>query len=166
MNTHVPIPFTDIDRVLSILNKISLFGGLSDIHLAAVFKTLERVTYVDGETIFEEGGSPSEIFIILEGSVKVVLNYNHSPLVIAEFSVGNCLGETSAIGIQPHSATAIAHGSVELLVLTKKALMTFFHEDPKLFGYITLNIAREACRRLSKADNTLLHYVNRGVKFS
>ncbi len=155
---HIPIPFTEIDRVIPILNKISLFGGLQEQHLHTVYRSLQLVKYTDSELIFEEGDSPSNIYIILTGTVKMVLNYGEEPLELIEFSVGNCIGETSVIGIQPHSATAVAQGEVELLVLSRSALMSFFHEDTELFSYVILNIAREACRRLGRADNTILHY--------
>ena len=46
----------------------------------------------------------------------------------------------------------------DLVVLPASALHTLFEQDAKLFGMLILNIAREACRRLHKTDEILLHY--------
>ena len=60
--------------------------------------------------------------------------------------------------ILPHSATALVVEDAELLVLSQEALRTLYREDAPLFGLLILNIAREACRRLQKTDEILLHY--------
>jgi len=74
------------------------------------------------------------------------------------YGVGRCFGETSAIGILPHSASAVAVEDTELIVLSTRALHRLYLEDTKLFGMLILNIAREACRRLHRTDEILLHY--------
>lgn len=81
--------------------------------------------------------------------------------MIASFKEGNCVGETGVIGIQPHSATAIAMTDTDLIVLTSEELLAIYETDKDLFGCLMLNIAREACRRLHKTDETLLHYFHR-----
>ena len=60
----VYLPLTDIENVLPVLDKISLFGGLSEKQLYTLFKTLEKVTYEQGELIFKEGDPSSHIYII------------------------------------------------------------------------------------------------------
>ena len=46
----------------------------------------------------------------------------------------------------------------ELMILSQKALLELHQTDSELFGILILNIAREACRRLYKTDQILLHY--------
>ena len=38
-------PLLDIENVLPILNKITIFGGLNDAQLFKIFKILEKVEY-------------------------------------------------------------------------------------------------------------------------
>ena len=78
---------------------------------------------------------------------------------LAEFSVGQCFGETSLIGIQPQSATMMAEEDSELILFSGTALHSLYKEDTKLFSKILLNIARETCRRLAQTDDVMLHYV-------
>lgn len=151
----------EIADILPILNEISIFAGLSDKQLHTLFRLLEKVCYKKGEKVFEQDSQPSHIYIIQSGSVKLVINEKSDPLELIVFGQGQCLGETSVIGIQPHAATAIAIEDTELIVLSRNALLSLVKTDLDLFSILILNIAREACRRLHKTDEILLHYVLR-----
>jgi len=154
-------PLLDIEDVLPILNEISILAGLSDKQLYTLFRLLEKTSYKKGEKIFEQGCQPSHIYIIQSGSVKLVINERSDLLELIVLGEGQCFGETSVIGIQPHAATAIAVEDTELIVLSRNALLSLLKTDLELFSILILNIAREACRRLHKTDEILLHYVFR-----
>lgn len=156
----VYLPFLDVENILPILNKISIFGGLSEQQLYFVFRHLEKVSYKADEYIFRQGEQPSHIYIVKSGQVKIVIESEGGPLEICVFEVGQCFGETSVITIQRHSASAIAVKDTELIVLSRSALFSIFDSDKELFAMLILNIAREACRRLHKTDEILLHYVH------
>lgn len=152
------IPFVDVESILPILSKISLFGGLTDAQLHVVFGLLEQTHYDQGEFIFEEGDPPSDIYIVRTGSVELVLDAEDSRLAEAVFTVGQCFGETALIGIEKHTAAAIAKEGTDLIVLPREGLFGLWETDKELFGMLVLNIAREACRRLHRADQVLLRY--------
>lgn len=147
-----------IEEILPILNKISIFGGLNDKQRSSLFKLLGKASYSEGEYIFKEGESPSHIYIIRSGKVKIVSNVDNEPYELIEFNVGQCFGETAVIAIQPHAASAIAIEDTELIILSRKAILSIFDSDKSLFSILILNIAREACRRLHKTDEIMLHY--------
>jgi CRP/FNR family cyclic AMP-dependent transcriptional regulator len=158
VNTQATEPLLAIEDVLPILSDISVFGGLTEAQLHTVFQLLERASFKRREFVFEQGDPPSHIYIVLKGKVELVLNVEGSYLAQAVFPVGHCFGETSAIGIEPHTASAIAVEPTDLIVLPTSALFKIWELDKALFGMLILNIAREACRRLAKTDETLLHY--------
>lgn len=151
-------PLLDIKNVLPILNKISIFAGLTDKQLYSLFRLLQRVSYKTGETIFHQGTQPSHIYVIQSGRIKLVVSRDDTSFELVVFEQGDCFGETSVIGIQPHVATAIAIEDSELIVLPKKALLSIYKQDLELYTILLLNIAREACRRLHHSDQVLLHY--------
>jgi CRP-like cAMP-binding protein len=152
-------PLLGIENVLPILNKISIFAGLSDPQLYTLFKLLSRVSYKANEFVFEQGEEPSYIYIVKTGKVKIVVWEEQVPLELIVFEEGHCFGEASVIGIQPHEGTAIALTDTELIVLSREALMSIYESDKELFGILILNIAREVCRRLHASDDILLHYL-------
>ncbi|MBN1764944.1 MAG: cyclic nucleotide-binding domain-containing protein [Sedimentisphaerales bacterium] len=153
------LPLLDIENVLPILNKISIFAGLKEDKLYELFRQLEKVSYKAGEVIFRQGEQPSHIYIIKKGRVKLVVSDDDTPLELTVFEEGYCFGESSVIGIQPHAATAIALEDTELIVLSSSTLIKTYETDLELFSILLLNIARETCRRLHASDEVLLHYV-------
>ena len=58
-------PLTNIEEVLAVLNKISIFGGLNEKQLYEIFKLLMVVNYEEGEFIYKRGEAPSSIYIII-----------------------------------------------------------------------------------------------------
>jgi len=155
-------PLLDIETIIPLLNKIAIFGGLTEKELYIVFRKLEKIYYRANECIFRQGEEPAYIYIILKGKVKIFVEAKGSSLELFEFGEGKCFGETAVIGIQSHSANAIAVEDTELAVLSRENLLSFFEYDKELFGKLILNIAREACRRLHKTDEIILHYFLEG----
>lgn len=154
-------PIVNIAEVLPILGKISIFGGLSEVHLANIINRLRRISFKKDERVFRQGEESAHIYIVFSGEIRIVADIETRSLELVAFKTGDCFGETSVIGIQPHSATALALMDTELLVLSREALLSIFETDKDLFGRLILNIAREACRRLHNTDETLLHYVGK-----
>ncbi len=148
----------DVENVLPILNKISILGGLDDKQLYTVFHLLEVEHYQKGEFIFRQGDAPSHIRIIRSGRVRMVENVDGTPMELVEFKTGDCFGEVSVLAIHPHTASALAIEKTDLLVVPRDKLFHLYHSDPQLFGMLMMNIAREACRRLSKTEDVMLHY--------
>ena len=152
----------DFESIAPIIKKIALFGGLTDEQINSVGALLETVSYRHGDLIFQEGKEPSHIYIIKSGKVKIVCETkNKNPFEIVVLDVGECFGETSVIGILPHSGSALATEETELIVLSRNILMKLYQTDAKLFGIIILNIAREACRRLYRTNYALLQYASK-----
>ena len=148
----------DLSELASILDKITIFGGLKEDQLRHVLHHCHVRRFDRDDVIFRQGESPSDIYVTLEGRVRIVVDYEAAPMELVEFEAGDCFGETSAIGILPHSASAVPVEPVRLLMLPREGLLAIHREDPSLFGLLILNIAREACRRLHHTDQTFLHY--------
>lgn len=148
----------DFEAIRPLVNAISILGGLNDQQLRSIVARMDEASYASGTRIFEQGQSPSHIFVIRRGRVRIVANIDSEPLELVEYGQGQCFGETSAIGIEPHSATAVAVEPTDLLLLSAQALHDLYKTDPPLFGMLILNIAREACRRLHRTGETFLHY--------
>jgi CRP-like cAMP-binding protein len=152
-------PLTDVKSVMAILNKISIFGGLNEPQLSEVLKLLKKVNYKRDEFIYKQGEPADHIYIIAKGEVKIVVGNESESYELVAFSQGDCFGETSVIGIQPHCASALAIVDTELIVLERSSLLSIYENDKELFGLLILNIARETSRRLHRSDDILAHYL-------
>ena len=156
------LPLLDVENVLPILNRIAILGGLDDAQLYTVFHLLEVEHYNEGEFVFRQGDAPSHIRIIRSGRVRIVEDVDGTPLELFEFKPGDCFGETSVLAIHTHTANALAMEDTELLVIPRDKLFGLYESDPKLFGMLMMNIAREACRRLNQTEDIMLHYALNG----
>jgi len=160
MDGHKPLEtLLSVEEVLPILNRITVLAGLNEKQLYSLFRLLKVVDYQHDETVFHQGSEPSYIYIIERGHIKLVVSNDHTPLELIELETGACFGETAVIGILPHEVSAIAEGNVRLIVLSRETLLNLYQTDLELYSLLILNIAREACRRLARTDQILLHYV-------
>lgn len=148
----------DLEEFFKLKTRTSILGGLDDNHVSELLSKMKTDQYGDEEPIFYIGDPASAIYIVLRGAVRLDFGDDLHPLSQIEFQPGDCFGETSVIGIQPHSAGAVARGEVTLLKLTTNTLHSLYETDTKLFAMLLLNIAREASRRLHHTDSLFLAY--------
>ncbi len=149
----------DYNEILSILDKISIFGGLTRKQLSIIFEDLKKIYVNEGEYIFKQGGSPDNIYIIRSGSIKIREEFEgKEPYDIITFSTGECFGETELIGIFPYIASAIAFEKSELIVFSRKTLRKLYKTELPIFSSIILNVARESCRRLAQTNMRVFEF--------
>lgn len=149
------IPFNEM---APILKKVTVFSGFDETNIRMVCDRCEVLSFEPGTIIIEECSPATEIFIILRGTVSIILGLRNEPFELMRFGSGNCLGEASVIGIQKHSASAVAVEESMLLVLSRTVLMEIFETDKTLFSLLILNIARELARRLSQSNELIFKY--------
>lgn len=155
MGDEHSISFND---VASILKNVTVFSGMDDKNLRMICDRCEVISFDSGTVIIQENTPATEIFILLKGSVAIVLGLPEEPFELLRFGSGNCLGEASVIGIQKHSASAITVEKSTLLVLSRSVLMEIFEIDKALFSLLILNIARELARRLHHSNELIMKY--------
>jgi len=156
--------FNDYSDVLLILDKISIFGGLTKPQLSIIFKELKKTSIKKGEFIFEQGKSPDNIYIIQKGCVHIVEELSSELLDLISFNTGDCFGETELIGIFPYIASAVATEDTDLIVFPRKALRVLYKQHLPIFSIIVLNIARESCRRLAQADKRMFELLEKNKR--
>ncbi len=148
-----------IDKEIhAMLKSVTIFSGVDDENLDKIFTQCEVIERKAGEVLIEEDTEATQIFILLEGAVKVVLNLKNEPLDIVELGPGHCVGEASIIGIQKHCASAVIVKNARVLVFPRHVLMDIYNNDKELFSLLILNIARELARRLYRTDQELLKF--------
>jgi CRP-like cAMP-binding protein len=141
---------------LEMLKHVTVFAGIDEEKLLRLCDRCRMVSFKAGEKVITEGTISSEIYIILQGRLRIVLNADTEPLEILELRPGHCVGEASVIGVQCHSASVIAIEDVQLLEFSRQLLMDMADNDKDMFSLIILNIARELARRLYNTDKILL----------
>ncbi|WP_028893865.1 hypothetical protein [Syntrophorhabdus aromaticivorans] len=57
-------PLKDIDSVIAILSRISVWGGFTSEQQAKIYNRLEVGTFKKGEYVFRKGDQPTHIYIV------------------------------------------------------------------------------------------------------
>ncbi|MCS5421974.1 MULTISPECIES: cyclic nucleotide-binding domain-containing protein [Psychrilyobacter] len=142
-------------KIIELLPKTSLFGGVEKVDLDSFIETLSERSYIAGENIFEEGGSPGDSYLLLEGEVKLTVIGRR----LFKIGPGRVFGIASPLGIQKQIVTATADTDIVLAVIPKMTLYLLEKENPRLFGKIILNEARDLARALKGMKEIILDYI-------
>lgn len=144
----------DLAELLSLREKISLFGGLSDQHLRVLAVNLKAQNLAAGECVFQQGQLPCNIYIVLSGQVGFSVIREDNSTAKMQFRAGDCFGETAVIGIMPQLGRAETQTDARVMVMSRSCLMDIARIDAELFGVLMMNIAREVSRRLHSFVST------------
>lgn len=139
-------------NIYGLLTHIPILGALTQSELDELLPLFILKKYKSGETIISEGGSPTNLYLIKKGDVSVKKN----GFELLRLGFGDSFGEVEIIGILPYLASCIAITDCEIWVLPKKVLYSMKVNNTELFIKFILNISRECCRRLAKADKFIM----------
>src|ERR1043165_36911 len=100
-------------RVIDNLRRAEIFGGLLDEELLKVADLCKALRVAAGKAVFTEGDGGDELFIIHEGSVRVMINTRKpdgsvAPSTINMLYAGQCFGEMILLNSAARSATVVA----------------------------------------------------------
>lgn len=116
------------DRQLELLASVPLFAGSSKRQLRGVLDWTKEYRYEPGATIVHEGAKGDELFLLLEGRAVV----SRSGKTLTRLTAGDFFGEMAVIDGRPRTATVVADGPVDCLVLKQKDFKALLEGDPLL----------------------------------
>ena len=113
-----------------------------------LFRHAENIqTFAAGETIFTEGSTGREMYVVLEGSVDI--RVGNKTLDVT--GPGGVFGEMALIDSSARSATAIAKDDCTLALVDEREFLRMAERTP-LF---TLNVMQILAGRLRRMDSML-----------
>jgi CRP/FNR family cyclic AMP-dependent transcriptional regulator len=120
-----------------------------------------RRPFSAGQVLFSEGDDGRDVFIVLDGVVKLVTTAASGQQVILDLeSAGSLLGELSAIDGQPRSATAEAVTPIDVLVVRFEAFRNFLESQPRaateLLGVVAARLRESSQRQLEFGSSDAL----------
>jgi CRP/FNR family cyclic AMP-dependent transcriptional regulator len=142
------------------LRRCGLFGGADDDAIATLVRVLRVRRFRRGETIFHQGDPGDALFVVDQGSVKVVLPSDEGaePAIVAILGPGEFFGELAILDGAPHSATIVAVEPTETLVLHRDAFLSLIDSDPGLRRALLASLATEIRRLTGHVED--LHFLD------
>ncbi len=130
---------------LEALRRCRLFARLDEERLAPLAASLRARRFRNGETIFHQDDPGDALHVVAAGAVKIVLPSaeDEEPAIIATLAPGDFFGELALFDDAPRSATAIAIGPTETLVLRRDKFLELIDEDQSLRRALLSSLADE-----------------------
>lgn len=147
-------------RVIDNLRRVEIFAGLSDEELLHVADLCRAVRAPSGKVIFNEGDEGAEMYIIHEGSVRVMINTRTpdgsvAPSTINMLYSGQCFGEMILLNSASRSATISAAAPTTLIVIREDDFRNLCESNPRIGYQVIRNLAQDLAYKL-RSSNLLL----------
>jgi CRP/FNR family cyclic AMP-dependent transcriptional regulator len=135
----------EVQAGLGGLRTCGLFAGVDDAHLEGVARQMRARRYRSGETIFHQDDPGDSLHVVVEGAVKIVLPSaeDGEPAIIATLRPGDFFGALALLDGAPRSATAVALGRTETLILRRDAFLELVEQDSSLRIALFASLAGE-----------------------
>jgi serine/threonine protein phosphatase PrpC len=98
-----------------VLANMPLFARLTERELLRVMQAVQVREFHDGEVVIREGDKGDELFIVLEGKVRV----SRGEQLLTQLGQGEHVGEMALIRSVPRSASVTAIGEAELIAIRR-----------------------------------------------
>jgi HEAT repeat protein len=129
-------------KELIALKRVPLFSTLTLEQLASIDRLMVTRTYVKGEPIFTKGDVGSELYVVLEGEIRIHLDHEGREVTLARIGPSMVLGEMAVFDEQPRSASAQASADTTVRVLRRDKLRAVVHEHPEVLLEFVKNLSQ------------------------
>lgn len=140
-----------------------LFSELSSAIIEQLCQGSLLMPVETGAAVIREGDAPTDMYVVLAGELEVLKASDKGTEVrVALLGPGDWFGEAAMMDKKPRSATVRSVAPSRLMRID----VEFFNEvlttdDPKAYGIVMRNIAKELGRRLRIADKVMAQVVGR-----
>jgi CRP-like cAMP-binding protein len=140
-----------LDTEVQSLRQVPMFRDIDASRLKLLAFTSERVHFAAGQKLFSQGDAGDAAYVILEGSVDVLLDSAKGPITVARLGRNALVGEMALVGDMPRSATNTAASEVIALRIDKRVFLELLSQFPQ----IALAVVREIAQRLERTNAQL-----------
>lgn len=140
--------------ILETLSKNSLFDNVSEDYLQMMVSNRVEVNLDPGEFLFHQGEMGKGMYILVEGSIDVVLETEDRKIlkVLATLKPGDYVGEVCMLSPQERTASVHAKDKAKLLYIDAQHFLRDVEgKDPNALQ-ISHNVALTLSERLKKAN--------------
>lgn len=139
----------NVEKLKNFFKEGSLFSNLSDEELNQLAQIARERKFDRNQVIFYEGDLGGSLYIIVSGTVKIVMMSDDGrEHILGLLHEGDFFGEISLIDGEPRSATAIALEKSNVVMISRDDFVRLLRENPEM----SLKIMIILCERLRKTD--------------
>jgi len=129
-------------KELIALKRVPLFSTLTLEQLGSIDRLMVTRTYAKDEPVFTKGDVGSELFVVLDGEIRIHLDHEGREVTLARIGPSMVLGEMAVFDEQPRSASAQATTATTVRVLRRDKLRAVVHEHPEVLLEFVKNLSQ------------------------
>lgn len=155
-----------IHVTLTTLHCLPIFSNIPDPQLELLIPVCKAREYDQGEVIISAGESSTDFYLILSGSIRVILRREtdgsegrDKEVVLAHLQAGDFFGELSMIDAAPRSANVIADVDCCVVSITGKDFRDVIRRNADITFYMLRNLAS----RLRHSDEKIRSFALQDV---
>ena len=145
-----------LNEEVDLLRRIPLFSNIEPSKLKLLAFASERLTFREGAELCRQGDVGDSAYIIIEGSVGIVVSTPNGDARVAEARKNDIVGEIAILCDVPRTATVVADRDVEVLKISKELFFRMVEEFPRM----AVEIMRELATRLERTTGQLTRALN------
>jgi CRP-like cAMP-binding protein len=134
-----------------VLAHTPLFSRLAERELFRVMQAFEVRQYKDDEVVIREGDKGDELFIVLEGKVRVC----RGEQTLTHLGPGEHVGEMALIRSVPRSATVTAVGDTEIIAIRRADFFEILRTEHEIAVKMLWQFLGVLADRLDQTNNQL-----------
>ncbi len=132
-------------QFIKILKKIPIFNNLRVDQFQHILNICAKQAFNEGETIFFEGEESLEMYILINGNLKITFLDGKELSLIKPVGI---VGEMGIFTGEPRSASVAAATDCLLLTIHRKELFKVFEKDSFLAIQILMNVIKDLAHKL------------------
>ncbi|BBM81933.1 GNAT family N-acetyltransferase [Candidatus Uabimicrobium amorphum] len=134
------------NKIHDCMKQVKLFESLNSEQLQRISLISSIRFFEDQQTIFNQGDTSQELYIIVQGEVEISQNDKK----IATVHNCECLGEMSLVDSTSHSAAATAKQQVKTLVILHQDIKELMRVRSDIAALLYKNLARSLSAKLRR----------------
>lgn len=141
-----------LEQEVEVLRRIPLFQNIEPSKLKLMAFASERVTFAEGNALFEQGEEGDAAYIVLDGTADVrVTADGGGAITIAQVASNDIVGEIAILCDVPRTATVVATSELVTLKITKELFFRMVQDFPQ----IGIEVMRVLAHRLETTTRQL-----------
>lgn len=131
--------------MLTVLSKVPLFSGLTDVELEAIHKNAVTRSFPRNTIVIHEGDASDSLYVIISGEVKVYLSDEQGKeIIINTQGPEEYFGEMALIDDNVRSASVMTTKKSSLYIISKRDFKVVLADHPD----IAISLIKEMARRV------------------
>ena len=147
----------DSDRLLlsQLRAQTPLFDSLRDDEAAFLLAAGKRRAVAAGEQLLASGSPGDQLFIVLDGTIQILMPSQDGEVFVERFQRGDMLGEIAVLDDQPRTATGWAVSPSTLLAIQRDDFLAFLERFPH-YRQRLISVLVQRLRRTSDVVSDML----------